>query len=44
MSEEEERTCRICYNHKTPLTYPIEYEACPGCGIEKMTRLTLGQD
>ena len=33
-----------CYNHVHPLVYPIEYEECPGCGYERITRITLGMD
>jgi hypothetical protein len=35
---------RTCYNHAHPLVYPIEYNECPGCGFEKITRVTLGVD
>ena len=35
---------RICHNHLNPLVYPIEYGECPGCGMEKITRVTLGMD
>jgi len=34
----------LCYNHDHPMTYPIEYEECPACGIERITRVTLGMD
>jgi hypothetical protein len=35
---------RTYYNHIHPLVYPIEYGKCPGCGFEKITRVTLGMD
>jgi predicted RNA-binding Zn-ribbon protein involved in translation (DUF1610 family) len=33
-----------CFNHLHPLVYPVEYDECPGCGSEKITRITLGMD
>jgi len=35
---------RQCYNHAHPVTYPIEYDECPACGSEKITRITLEMD
>lgn len=35
---------KTCYNHIHPLVYPIEYAECPGCGFEKITRVTLCMD
>jgi hypothetical protein len=35
---------KTCYNHKHPLVYPIEYDKCPGCGFEKITRVSLSMD
>jgi hypothetical protein len=32
---------RTCYNHARPLVYPIEYEECPGCGLQKIIRSDL---
>lgn len=32
---------RTCYNHAQPLVYPIEYEECPGCGLQKKIRTDL---
>jgi hypothetical protein len=33
---------KTCKNHVRPLVYPIEYEECPVCGCEKITRVKLG--
>jgi len=27
---------KTCYNHIHPLVYPIEYDECPGCGLQKI--------
>lgn len=35
---------KTCHNHQHALVYPIEYAECPGCGSEKITRVTLGMD
>jgi len=34
---------RTCYNHTSPLVFPMEYNECPGCGIE-ITQVTLNAD
>ena len=39
-----EDSSKVCYNHTTPVVYPSEYDVCPACGFEKITRLSLGQD
>jgi hypothetical protein len=34
-------TSKICNKHSNPTTYPSEYDKCPACAKEKLTRLIL---
>jgi len=35
---------KYCYNHTHRVTYPKEYDECPACCPERITRITLGKD
>jgi hypothetical protein len=37
----EAGTTKICNKHSNPTTYPSEYDKCPACAKEKLTRLIL---
>jgi hypothetical protein len=32
---------KTCYNHVHPLVYPIEYDECPGCSLQKIIKSDL---
>lgn len=35
---------KYCYNHTHRVIFPIEYDECPACCPERITRITLGKD